>query len=182
MTGITQWEMPDDPEEMVWLGKDGAEVDDDDDASSSSSSSEEEDEDPRLHPEYEEHLDKKGTTYWYHVPTGESSWTRPKYPSEEELAEMAQTAADADPDDVWEAVRDEATGQLFFYNVATGLSQWTPPPPPAVVTYPDPEPEERPSTRATTAGSAVVEDALLAEGSVGTVLSALTPGGVEEPR
>jgi hypothetical protein len=30
-----------------------------------------------LPPGYEEHLDEDGTAYYYHVPTGHVSWTRP---------------------------------------------------------------------------------------------------------
>ena len=74
-------------------------------------------------------------TYFFHVPSGMSTWTRPRYPSPSELATIKQKVSAADPAHVWECCREDGT--LFYYNPFTGASQWTHPGPDAVVTFVD---------------------------------------------
>ena len=133
VTGVTQWDEPDDMVEMVYIGKEEASSSSDESSSDDESESEEE-EDPRLHPEYEAHADGDHT-YFFHVPSGMSTWTRPRYPSPSELATIKQKVSAADPAHVWECCREDGT--LFYYNPFTGASQWTHPGPDAVVTFVD---------------------------------------------
>lgn len=128
--GLSVWNKPDDLDEVVYIGKDGNEIVIPEEV-------DEEDEDPRLHPEYEEHVEGD-YTFYYHVPTGTSTWVRPKFPSPEELKLMQEANEMARPAgvhvDEWEAHRDE-NGQMYFYNVDTGMSQWTHPGTNAIVKF-----------------------------------------------
>ena len=121
--GLSVWQEPDDLDDLVYIGKDGSQI-----VPQEIDSEDEEDDDPRLHPEYEEHREGR-YTFYFHVPTGTSSWQRPKYPKPEELKLMAEANEQkpANDADEWEAHRDEGSGQMYFYNVSTGMSQWSHP-------------------------------------------------------
>ena len=86
----------------------------------------------RSTPEYEEHDDGENK-YYFLLPSGMSTWTRPKYPSPEELEEIQRKVRTADPALVWECCREDGT--LFYYNPFTGMSQWTHPGEDAVITF-----------------------------------------------
>ena len=62
-----------------------------------------------------------------------STWTRPRYPTPEELEEIQRKVRTADPASVWECCREDGT--LFYYNPFTGMSQWTHPGEDAVITF-----------------------------------------------
>ena len=64
-----------------------------------------------------------------------STWTRPRYPTPEELEEIQRKVRTADPAMVWECCREDGT--LFYYNPFTGMSQWTHPGEDAVITFVD---------------------------------------------
>ena len=75
------------------------------------------------------------TSHYFHVPSGMSTWTRPRYPTPEELEEIQRKVRTADPATGLGVLQGGRT--LFYYNPFTGMSQWTHAGDDAVITFVD---------------------------------------------
>lgn len=84
-----------------------------------------------------------GKPYYFNRATGESAWTPPvaaapalaPMPMPIPVAAIADAGAAAMPAG-WESAPDPSTGKVYYFNRATGETQWTPPVAPAAAVAP----------------------------------------------
>ncbi|XP_065108805.1 rho GTPase-activating protein 27 isoform X1 [Paramisgurnus dabryanus] len=99
--------------------------------------------------EWQVHSDHSGKEFFYHPPTGQSSWSDPRslHPGSE-MESLTSPLPTMSSTSDWEKLLDEASGRHYYYNHALKQSSWTAPEqlssPPATdgAQVPPPLPEE----------------------------------------